>query len=670
MRAVEPAPRFFWRDDVPLNSAVHGLPAYFCRECGQAGWLAIQHEGDSALTDDSRLIYKAYFDHHKSVRYVYPGVRADELPGTGTRLCPGCLGLGTSERCDACANVCATIPVIVQAEQSAAAAGQPPRDLQRCPACGTDGALSIVGSQGASLSSVAISHLFTSPLNTDKKLLAFTDSVQDAAHRAAFFGARTYRFSLRTAFQATLPPDAPIPLSDLAERTLAYWGAQWEGTPHKSQKLAATFMPPDLGSLPEYRHYIDTPNGPLPEDLRRSLMARLSWEAVVEYGFSARLGRSLEKAGSSVAGPDPALLAAAVERLCLILPAEIGLLRDVPPDAIRHFVIGLLERTRTRGGVDHPLLHRFVTEGGNWYHLTKRQEPLLSPFHKRSRFPKFLTDAAVRDVFDVFITGSKRATWYTDWARRTLTVDLGTPDINEVYRLTVEALADGALLRRYRNPKATAYGLEPSALLVTRQTAGVRCPVCGQHQTVAADAQADWIGRPCLSFQCAGRYAPDDDFGQHYYRAIYERGHVERIFPHEHTGLLDRNVREDVETQFKQQDRADAANLLTATPTLELGIDIGDLSATMACSVPPATANYLQRIGRAGRKTGNSLILALANARPHDLYFFEEPLEMIAGAITPPGCFLNAAAMLERQFLAFCLGAWAAASSSRAHAPP
>ncbi len=91
---------------------------------------------------------------------------------------------------------------------------------------------------------------------------------------------------------------------------------------------------------------------------------------------------------------------------------------------------------------------------------------------------------------------------------------------------------------------------------------------------------------------------------------------MERIFSHEHTGLLDARRREGIEREFKEQNRADAANLLTATPTLEMGIDIGDLSATLACSVPPTTANYLQRIGRAGRKTGNSLVLTLANAQP------------------------------------------------------
>ena len=86
-------------------------------------------------------------------------------------------------------------------------------------------------------------------------------------------------------------------------------------------------------------------------DLLSDLRQRLSWEVAMEYGFNARLGRSLEKAGSSTALPDPALLDAAAGRLALILAEEIGLLagEGTTPAAVRHFLLGLLERTRVRG---------------------------------------------------------------------------------------------------------------------------------------------------------------------------------------------------------------------------------------------------------------------------------------------------------------------------------
>ena len=80
----------------------------------------------------------------------------------------------------------------------------------------------------------------------------------------------------------------------------------------------------------------------------------------------------------------------------------------------------------------------------------------------------------------------------------------------------------------------------------------------------------------------------------------------------------------------------------------------------MLCSVPPAQANYLQRIGRAGRRDGNALNLTVANARPHDLFFFAEPKEMIAGHVDAPGVFLDASAVLERQLTAFCFDRWIA----------
>ena len=81
-----------------------------------------------------------------------------------------------------------------------------------CPCCGASGRLTIVGSRAASLTSVMIAQLFSSTFNADKKLLAFSDSVQDATHRAGFFAARTFTFNFRGALQkAVRDVDGPVP---------------------------------------------------------------------------------------------------------------------------------------------------------------------------------------------------------------------------------------------------------------------------------------------------------------------------------------------------------------------------------------------------------------------------------------------------------------------------
>ena len=62
--------------------------------------------------------------------------------------------------------------------------------------------------------------------------------------------------------------------------------------------------------------------------------------------------------------------------------------------------------------------------------------------------------------------------------------------------------------------------------------------------------------------------------------------------------------------------------------------------------------------GRAGRKDGNALTLAVSAARPHDLYFYADPLDMMEGNVVPPKIFLKASAVLERQFVAYCMDSW------------
>jgi len=185
-----------------------------------------------------------------------------------------------------------------------------------------------------------------------------------------------------------------------------------------------------------------------------------------------------------------------------------------------------------------------------------------------------------------------------------------------------------------------------------------RCRTCSHNVSVAAHEEDLWQDNSCLRFSCRGRYTRETT-GEDYYGHLYATGDVQRIFTAEHTGLLKREKRENLEERFMVENSFPGSpNLLSCTPTLEMGIDIGNLSSIILCSVPPAQANYMQRVGRSGRKNGNSFNFTVANGRSHDLYFYEEPKEMITGSIDPPGCFLDAPAVLERQMTAFCFDSW------------
>ena len=83
-----------------------------------------------------------------------------------------------------------------------------------------------------------------------------------------------------------------------------------------------------------------------------------------------------------------------------------------------------------------------------------------------------------------------------------------------------------------------------------------------------------------------------------FYRRLYDSTEIRRVVAREHTSLLRRRSRLEYETGFKQS-RTDpqAPNVLVATPTLEMGIDIGDLSTVMLASLPRSVASYLQRVG-------------------------------------------------------------------------
>lgn len=656
---IAPVPELRFADDLNDRQLKQHLPLVHCRECGAMGWGGVKRKHDNAVLTDLQDFYLAFFRNDPKTVFLFPEDRdlreRREDNGMLCQLCGGCVHLTNELSVKECPNcgqsnlIRVFVPDTRVQRRDGGQTGN-----RHCPYCSARNGLSILGSRAASLTSVMIAQLYASTFNDDKKLLTFSDSVQDAAHRAGFFTGRTYRFNLRSAIQQYVQAGGDgLSLKEIPAGFIRHWSDRMD-TP----AFIATFIAPDMMWLADYETLRQTGRIPADSSLLRDVRHRIEWEIHAEYAFRCRIGRTLEKTGSSVAHPDAALLDRITTEALEPLRNEIGGLRSLDEPPLKTFLMGVLVHLKQQGGVYHSALDPYIQGWGNTYLINRIH--WMPNFGFSTRAPAFLSTRRVNRFDTLLSTGAKRATWYEGWADKCFApvFPLVTELIASIYDIALKVMTEAGALKETKVKGDRIWSIHPEMLRVSGDVLQFRCRTCG-HDISAARSETDiWQNAPCLRFQCGGAYdtlPPKED----YYRKLYGSGDIERIFAEEHTGLLGRDEREDLEARFKKKDRAPwDPNLLSCTPTLEMGIDIGDLSTVILCSVPPTQANYLQRIGRAGRRDGNALNLTVANGRPHDLYFFAEPEDMIAGELDPPGVFLNASAVLERQFTAFCLDRW------------
>ncbi|MGC8490209.1 MAG: DEAD/DEAH box helicase [Syntrophobacteraceae bacterium] len=653
---IGPEPRLRFSDDLNDGQGKSHLPVVHCRECGAMGWAGTKREQDTSINPDLQHFYASFFNYSPTLTYLFPTDK--RVVQLGQRefakwVCGHCLHLGQGDKisvCPVCGKKDRIVPVLIA--NIRIKRDEKVRGTHNCPFCDSHGSLAIVGSRAASLTSVAISQVYSSIFNDDKKLLTFSDSVQDASHRAAFFSARTYRFNFRSALQKFIDQE-PGELS--LDRVPAAFSEYWLKEKGENDFIS-TFLAPDMAWFDDYESLVDSGRLPDGSTLLDDVRKRIDWEITSEYGFNCRIGRTLEKTGSSIGSVKIELLREAIEPLLEELQNELGCLRELDGKTLLRFLLGFLTQLRTKGGVFHPDLKTYVDNWGGYYSITMISH--MPNFGKSSRTPVFLTTRG-GTRFDTLIRRGSAKTWYEDWVAKNFCCLYPRIDIysERIFELVLPALVKIGILEEVKLHGHDVWGISRSAVFVRKDVKQYRCDTCGHGVSAAEEASAWWRGASCLRFECPGHYE-EAPYTEDYYGKLYSTGDVRRVFAREHTGLLQRDKRESLEKSFISGENPWDPNLLSCTPTLEMGIDIGDLSSVILCSVPPAQSNYLQRIGRAGRRDGNSFAMTVAGARPHDLYFYDQPEEMIAGRVEPPGCFLNAPAVLERQFTAFCFDRW------------
>lgn len=113
----------------------------------------------------------------------------------------------------------------------------------------------------------------------------------------------------------------------------------------------------------------------------------------------------------------------------------------------------------------------------------------------------------------------------------------------------------------------------------------------------------------------------------------------------EHSAQQSAKRLDDYVEEFKRGD----INVLNCSTTMEMGVDIGGISAVVMNNLPPHPANYLQRAGRAGRRNeARAIAYTLCKADPHNQRAFANPKWPFVTAIPAPSITLSSARIVQR----------------------
>jgi DEAD/DEAH box helicase domain-containing protein len=134
----------------------------------------------------------------------------------------------------------------------------------------------------------------------------------------------------------------------------------------------------------------------------------------------------------------------------------------------------------------------------------------------------------------------------------------------------------------------------------------------------------------------------------------------ERIFDYdklylagEHSAQQSKKRLKELEQQFETGE----INILSCSTTMEMGVDIGGISAVVMSNVPPMPANYLQRTGRAGRRSENkSLALTFCSPNPIGLRTMNNPKWALEHPIAPPILAFDSKTIVARHVNSFMFG--------------
>lgn len=159
----------------------------------------------------------------------------------------------------------------------------------------------------------------------------------------------------------------------------------------------------------------------------------------------------------------------------------------------------------------------------------------------------------------------------------------------------------------------------------------------------------------CPTYRCDGRLVacnPAKELANNHYRKLYLDTLPLVMQTSEHTAQLTTERASRVQKEFYDGQ----VNVLSCSTTFELGVDVGELETVFMRNVPPTAANYIQRAGRAGRRTSSTAFaLTFCQRRSHDFAYYTDPLRIIKGEIRSPHIEISNEKIIKRHMYAVAL---------------
>ncbi len=613
-------------------------PAALCRTCGQ-DFVKVRFEreddnrpvGTGDFYSDDRTAFLTWQVHELPEKLV-DGDSGDEdeeaenaKPRRRTEaeekldevwVCLGCGRVLSSDHCEACNR---------QAVRYLLHRGP----LHKCPACGdTYTRYDIVAplrTGTASTVSVLATHHLDHLEGDDRKLLVFADNRQDAAHQAGYTADKNRSFALRhlIAQEVRDTGSAGLYLQELPERLFDGYRR--------------------LGILP--------PRPTRPE--REKWLFALTYEAANEVTRFTRQRAALETLGlvgvdyeflDEVGGDD------SFRQLC----AQCGLDAAVAV----HLVRAVLDTMRRNRAVDYGFFLEYVDPNKKRRYRELEAEPYSVRFPERDRSPKaFALDRPdhIRKAgrLDGFFQENLRAGQLTATQKLVKRV-VGSRDLSEQFlRGLVPLLVRFGILvhvpafpipAKERTAALKPLQINHKVIRLTTHDAGFRCNACQVWRPYPLPT--------CPTPKCEqGTLQPVALDLDNYYVRLYRDHAPRRLAVAEHSAHISGEERAKRETAFKEG----RLDVLMSTPTLELGVDIGPLLTVVLRNAPPTPANYIQRVGRAGRRLRIGFVSTFCAGGAHDRHAFEDPRWLVSGNFTPARVRLDNPKVVHRHLRSFAL---------------